>query len=204
MPPRVATNSQRLVDFLFKFVRIRETFYKTYATTRSIGPRSTKLESFRSRRIAMLLHTPPKKPAGTASVSRANMRHLTKSRASMLHVLPRPIFWHAPQFYDVTKPGLARLSRFDPFILTRIWTTCQKRKKKEEKALTMVDFDQKVKIFKTDLSHSVFRVHFNFGIRFFIWNLEIAQTSDFQKVDLCINLDRKSEISRTCLALFFT
>ena len=45
----------------------------------------------------------------------------------------------------------------------------------------MVDFDQKVKIFKPDLSHSVFQIHSDFGICFFIRNSEIAQTSDFQK-----------------------
>ena len=48
-----------------------------------------------------------------------------------------------------------------------------------------VDFcpnvDQKVKIFKTDLSHSIFRVHSDFGTRFFIQSSEIVRTSNFQK-----------------------
>ena len=71
-------------------------------------------------------------------------------------------------------------------------------------ALTIVDFDQKVKIFKTDLSYSVFQVHSNFGICFFIRNSKIAQMSNFQKIDFCINLDRKSKFSRkSCLTQFF-
>ena len=43
------------------------------------------------------------------------------------------------------------------------------------------DFDQKVKIFKKGLTHSVFRVHSNFGICFIIRNLEIVQTVQFLK-----------------------
>jgi len=66
------------------------------------------------------------------------------------------------------------------------------------------NFDQNVKIFKMDLSHSVFLVHSNFGIRLFIRNSEIAQTSNFHKVDFYINLDQKSNfLRRTCLAQFF-
>ena len=40
--PHTATNFQQPADFSFKSVQIWEKFYKTDATTRSIGPRSTK------------------------------------------------------------------------------------------------------------------------------------------------------------------
>ena len=52
------------------------------------------------------------------------------------------------------------------------------KKKWEKNALTKwtFDFDQKVKIFKKGLSHSIFRVHSNFGIRFFVQDSEIVQT----------------------------
>ena len=43
------------------------------------------------------------------------------------------------------------------------------------------DFDEKVKIFKRGLSHSVFRIHSNFGIRFFVQDLEIVQTLQIPK-----------------------
>ena len=53
----------------------------------------------------------------------------------------------------------------------------------KEKALTKwtFDFDLKVKIFKRGLSHSVFRIHSNFGIRFFVQDLEIVQTLQIPK-----------------------
>ena len=43
------------------------------------------------------------------------------------------------------------------------------------------DFDLKVKIFKRGLSHSVFRIHSNFGIRFFVQDSEIVQTIQIPK-----------------------
>ena len=98
------------------------------------------------------------------------------------------------------------LTQADPVWLIHhdlVWIACKKNLKKTLTKWTF-DFDQKVKIFKRGLSHSVFCVHSNFGIRFIIWNSEIAQTSNFQKVDFFINLDRKSKFSRmTCLAQFF-
>ena len=71
-----------------------------------------------------------------------------------------------------------------------------------------VDFcaniDQKIKIFKTDLSHSIFRAHSDFGTRFFIRSSEIVQTSNFQKIDFCANVDQMSKFLRwTYLAQFF-
>ena len=71
----------------------------------------------------------------------------------------------------------------------------KKKKEKKENALTKWTFDphQKVKIFKMDLSHSIFRVHSDFGTRFFIRNSEIVQTSNFQKIDFCANVDQMSK-----------
>ena len=76
-------------------------------------------------------------------------------------------------------PLLTRLSRLDPDRprnLTRSEPPQKKKKKERENALTKqtFDLDQKVKIFKTDLSHSIFRVHFDFGTYFFIRSSEIA------------------------------
>ena len=76
---------------------------------------------------------------------------------------------------------LPRPTLFDPFILTRFESP--KKKKKKEKGLTKLnfEFDQKVKISKMGLSYSVFRVHSNFGIRFFIRDSEIVQMAQFLK-----------------------
>ena len=79
----------------------------------------------------------------------------------------------------------------------------KKEKKKKENALTKwtLDLDQKVKIFKMDLSHSIFRVHSDFGTRFFIRSSEIVQMSSFQKLTFAQMLTKKSKFSRsTCLA----
>ena len=60
----------------------------------------------------------------------------------------------------------------------------KKKKKKRKKKLWpswIFDYDQKIKIFKTDLSHSVFRVHSDFGIHFFTWDSKIVQTVQFPK-----------------------
>ena len=66
------------------------------------------------------------------------------------------------------------------------------------------DHDQKVKNFKTDLSHSIFRVHSDFGTHFFIQGSKIVQTSNFEKVDFCANVDQTSKFLRwTYLAQFF-
>ena len=116
-------------------------------------------------------HAPPHvvKKAGIHSLSCTCQQ--TPPSSNQVH--SRATCIHAPQLYDVTdvvaKPGLTHSSWLEPNRLQK------------KKPLTMVDFDQKVKIFKTNLSHLVFRVHYNFGIRFFIQNSEIAQTSNFQK-----------------------
>ena len=90
--------------------------------------------------------------------------------------------------FDPDRPG--NLTRSEP---------PQKKKKKKVKekknALTKwtfdLDLDQKVKIFKTDLSHSIFRVHSDFGTRFFIRSSEIVQMSSFQKLTFAQMLTKK-------------
>ena len=69
----------------------------------------------------------------------------------------------------------------------------KKKKKERENALTWwtFDLDQKVKIFKTDLSHSIFRVHSDFGTHFFIQSSEIVQMSSFQKLTFAQMLTKK-------------
>ena len=106
---------------------------------------------------------------------------------------------------DVTTHyGLIHLPRptlFDPFILTRSESP-EKKERKKEKGLTKLnfEFDQKVKISKMGLSHSVFRVHSNFGIRFFIWDLEIVQTAQFLKIWLLHESWPKVKIFKTDLS----
>ena len=69
-----------------------------------------------------------------------------------------------PTWFDLDQPG--NLTWSEP--------PQKKKKKKVERerknALTKwtLDLDQKVKIVKTDLSHSIFRVHSDFGTHFFI------------------------------------
>ena len=83
--------------------------------------------------------------------------------------------------------------RSDPFVqanpvwpvhLTRSEPPTQKKEKKKKKRLwPSLNFDlgQKVKIFKMGLSQLVFQVHSNFGIRFFIRDLESVQMAQFLK-----------------------
>ena len=95
---------------------------------------------------------------------------------------------------------LPRPTLFDPFILTRFESP--KKKKKKEKGLTKLnfEFDQKVKISKMGLSHSVFRVHSNFGIRFFIRDSEIVQMAQFLKSWLLHESWPKVKIFKTDLS----
>ena len=131
-----------------------------------------------------------------ASILRALTRNHNSSRAgnSFTRV-------HAPssdkrtQFHDVMD-DVTPTNRFDrPGNRTRSEPPAKKKKKKRERenALTWwtFDLDQKVKIFKTDLSHSIFRVHFEFGTHFFIRNSEIVQMSSFQKLTFAQMLTKK-------------
>ena len=81
-----------------------------------------------------------------------------------------------------------QLTRFDqdqPENLTqsKLLEIIFKKKVREKNALTKwtFDFDQKVKIFKRGLSHSIFRVHSNFGICFFAQDSKIVQTIQIPK-----------------------
>ena len=71
---------------------------------------------------------------------------------------------------DVSWPDLTNLE---------IWPGSEPPKKKKERENTLTkwtfDLNQKVKIFKMDLSHSIFRVHSDFGTRFFIRSSKIVQ-----------------------------
>ena len=116
-------------------------------------------------------------PIRTASANVPHVSHVP-------HVPHVPLVPHAPSAlwrHGWHHPLLTRLSRFDldrPGNLTR---SEPPQKKKNALTKRTFDLDQKVKIFKTDLSPSIFRVHFDFGTRFFIRSLEIVQTSNFQK-----------------------
>ena len=74
----------------------------------------------------------------------------------------------------------------------------KKKKKVRENILT-----KKIKNFKTDLSHSIFRVHSDFGTHFFIRGSKIVQTSNFQKGDFCANVQTSKFLRWTYLAQFF-
>ena len=140
-------------------------------TRRFYGLQSTRPKNFGTKNAATHLHAPSKKPAFTASIVHANKRHPYQIKCT-----------HVPRASTRLSCMMSLMSSPDPvwpIHLDLNWIASKKKKKK--KPLTMVDFDQKVKIFKTNLSHLVFRVHYNFGIRFFIQNSEIAQTSNFQK-----------------------
>ena len=119
-------------------------------------------------------------------------KHALPRASIFIHALTRAdSFSRVDMHHDVmgdvtTHYGLIHLprpTRFDPFILTRFESPKIKKfkKKKKEKGLTKLnfEFDQKVKIFKRGLSHSVSCVHFDFGIRFFVRDLEIVQTVQF-------------------------
>ena len=91
----------------------------------------------------------------------------------------------ALQHYDVTDDVIPTTRvwpgpswKFDSFILTQ-----SEPLEKKKKALSKLafDFDQKVKIFKRGLSHSVFRIHFDFGICFSVRDSGIVQTIKFPK-----------------------
>ena len=161
-------------------------FHKTDPTGVFSGLRSTRLENFRSRCTAMRLHAPPEDSAIISVFSlvvTCRRRPLTR-----FHALDAPSADTCPMrmtswMTSSPLPGLTRLTQFDPNRpgnLTRSEPPQKKKKKKRVKekknALTKwtLDLDQKVKIFKTDLSHSIFRVHSDFGSRFFIRSSEIA------------------------------
>ena len=124
------------------------------------------------RRSSASFHAPSRADAEhSRAFTRSTRQVLTRSLCAWRHG------WRHPPL-----PGLTRLTRFDPDRpgnLTRSEPPQKKKKKWERErknALTKwtLDLDQKVKIFKTDLSHSIFRVHSDFGTRFFIRSSEIV------------------------------
>ena len=174
-------NSRWTTAFSFESVQICSEFQKTDHTKRLYGFRSTKPENFRSKTWATRLQKARQSlPQRTRALTRLHLN----SRAFMRRrVLTR---WHASWRHgwrhhpltgwpvcpdDPVWPGPTRKS--DP--VRTAWNLLKKKKKR------FFDLDQKVKIFDTDLSHSIFRVHSDFGTRFFIRKSEIVQMSNFQK-----------------------
>ena len=111
------------------------------------------------------------------------MRHTLHMRALLRYDVTDDVILHTSVrlVWPVNPVWLGRprnLTRSEPpkIILKKQKQT--NKKKWEKNALTKwtFNFDQKVKIYKRGLCHSVFRVHSNFGIRFFVQDLEIVQT----------------------------
>ena len=156
----------------------------------SYGLRSTKPRNFRPKTPSTRLHASPKYSAVLPSVSHAYTRRQEQPGAHTCHTCHTcRICPTCPQRCDVMDdvilcwPVCPDLTWTNPEIWPGPNRLKKKKKKKRENALTKrtFDLDQKVKIFKTDLSHSIFRVHSDFGTRFFIRSSEIVQTSNFQK-----------------------
>ena len=141
----------------FTFVQSQSLFHKSNTTIRSIGPRFTKPRKIGSIQSYMrwqkLRSSMPLDP-------RISMRHLRFTRTYMPPHACRRMWRHW---------WCHLLLRFDDSSdSTCICDPNLNCLPKKKRALTKVNIWLKVKIFKTDLSHSVFRVHFDFGIRFFI------------------------------------
>ena len=140
------------------------------------GLRSTKPKNFRPKSRSTRCHTPPKDSTARPSVPRTDYDCRSSHVPYMPHAslaLWRHGWRHPHSCWPIgpIRPGL-----------TRIRTISKKKKMRENTLIKWTfDHDQKIKIFKTDLSHSIFRVHSDFGTRFFIRNSEIVQTSNFQK-----------------------
>ena len=117
-----------------------------------------------------MIHAPPR--ATTKSGTR--QRHFTRSHAPTQLSHTVNALTRATRAYDVI---ITRLSIFDPnrpgpnrkFDPDRTGLNSKKKK------------FQKFKNFKMDLSHSIFRVHSDFGTHFFIRGSKIVQKSSFQK-----------------------
>ena len=123
-------------------------------------------------------------------------------RVSMMpHALTRAplVLWcHDDIILHYFLTRLSRPTQFDPF--TWPGPNCLHQKKKKKKKLwpsLNFDLDQKVKV---GLSHSIFWVHFNFGIHFFIRDSEIIQTAQFLKSWLLHESWPKVKIFKTDLS----
>ena len=155
----------------FTFVQSQSSFHKSNTTIRSIGPQFTK-----PRKIGSIqLYTRRQKLRSSMPLDpRISMRHLRFTCTYMPPHACRRMWRHW---------WCHLLLWFDAFIRfnLHLWPKSKPptQKKKKKKALTKVNIWLKVKIFKTDLSHSIFRVHFDFGICFFIQDLGIVQMVQF-------------------------
>ena len=157
----------------FKSVQICSKFQKIDRTRRLYGFRSTRYENFRPKKVT----------------TRPTRHQKVWWSPVSFHVLTRADYLsHVSMMPHVLTCALSMMMSlwFDPFAqVDPVWPvhpdpirTIWKKKKKGLTKLNF-DFDQKVKIPKMGLSHLVFRVHSNFGIRFFIRDLEIMQTVQF-------------------------
>ena len=120
--------------------------------------------------------------------SPASFHALTRTDSSLPRVSMMPHALTCAPLALWCHNDVASYFQLDPVPLTRPKSVTrsespEKKNGVKKKALTKqtFDFDQKVKIFKKGLTHSVFHVHSNFGICFIIRNLEIVQTIQFLK-----------------------
>ena len=117
-------------------------------------------------------HAPPETSAFTSTDSRADVSHLhAPASSTCLHAHTCPLHMTSSSITPVW-PGPTWKSN-------PVRTACKKKKKSFDQVELWLY--QKVKIFKNGLFHSVFWVHSDFEIRFFIWSSEIVQTVQFLK-----------------------
>ena len=93
--------------------------------------------------------------------------HVPPELRSVVPLYPRTSMRHL--WFSCASTRLQLISRVHTYQKKKPWPSW------------IFNFDQKVKILKTNLSHSIFWVNSDFGIRFFIWNLEIVQTGPISK-----------------------
>ena len=103
------------------------------------------------------------------------------SRTNNSHVLTRATCVLVPSSIMISLMMSSSTNRFDQLVNLTRFESLAKKKCEKENALTnwTFDFDQKVNIFKKGLSYSIFCVHSDFGIRFFIRDSKIVQTVQF-------------------------
>ena len=136
-------------------------FQKTDNTRRSTGPRSKKPKNCRPEQWATRHHVPLEGSKISASTN-------TLTRAPQLHDI---------MMTSLTTFSLTRFLGPDP----NRWPGSNRLRKKCFDQVWPLTLTKKSKISKKGLSHSIFRVHSNFGIRFFVWDFEIVQTVRFPK-----------------------
>ena len=168
-------------------------------TTRSISLRLTKCQNFRPKNTYTCYHALPEASECCASLSTCfhvppwvlmrwhmcTCHALTRAHAPCadMHVLK---LWRHPSLYGLT--CLFNLDRLENLTQSELPAPNKKikkikKKRKKEKVLTKLnfDFDQEVKIVKRGLSHLVFHIHSDFGIRFFVRQSKFEQIVQFPK-----------------------